>query len=501
MNRFLITLSGLLLCTTLIQAQPATMSYQGFLELAGVPVDSPQNLTFSLHTALVGGTPVWTETQNAVPVSGGIYHVELGSVTTLEGIDFNQALWLEVEVGGTPLTPRTQLQGVPYAHTLQVPATLSGSTITVLGSINTSPTGGTFGIWGQSTSTAGTGVFGRASATTGFSYGVRGESFSSDGRGVYGQATALTGETYGVWGRSLSTNGRGVYGQAATATGLSHGVHGESSSTSGRGVYGRASATTGFSRGVHGESSSTNGTGVFGQATAGTGNTTYGVFGVVTSADGYAGYFTNGNGVYARGHDNNKADLILGGHGSSHSNDDGRIFSDPAYASSDIWLHSNDAVVVKLNSDGNSENADFIIMDKDNTTIFNVNQDGTVTMTNDVIVGGTTVHTSDRNRKEAFEAVDVAALLEEVARLPVQRWQYKGQTIRHLGPTAQDFYAAFGIGHNETTIASVDADGVALAAIQGLYHENRQLRSTLEDLIKRIEGLERESECKADDSQ
>ncbi len=34
---------------------------------------------------------------------------------------------------------------------------------------------------------------------------------------------------------------------------------------------------------------------------------------------------------------------------------------------------------------------------------------------------------------------------------------------------AQDFYAAFGLGNSDTHIGTVDADGVALAAIQGLY--------------------------------
>jgi len=41
-------------------------------------------------------------------------------------------------------------------------------------------------------------------------------------------------------------------------------------------------------------------------------------------------------------------------------------------------------------------------------------------------------------------------------------------TTKHLGPVAQDFHAAFGLGTDDKHIATVDADGVALAAIQGL---------------------------------
>jgi hypothetical protein len=77
---------------------------------------------------------------------------------------------------------------------------------------------------------------------------------------------------------------------------------------------------------------------------------------------------------------------------------------------------------------------------------------------------------SDRARKAAFEGVDPARILAGVSDLPIRTWAYAGDdpTVRHLGPTAQDFHAAFGLGDDDTTITTVDADGVALAAIQGL---------------------------------
>jgi hypothetical protein len=61
-------------------------------------------------------------------------------------------------------------------------------------------------------------------------------------------------------------------------------------------------------------------------------------------------------------------------------------------------------------------------------------------------------------------------VLEQLARLPLSTWRYKAQApgVRHVGPMAQDFRAAFGLGEDERHISSVDADGVALAAIQGL---------------------------------
>jgi hypothetical protein len=78
-------------------------------------------------------------------------------------------------------------------------------------------------------------------------------------------------------------------------------------------------------------------------------------------------------------------------------------------------------------------------------------------------------NTSDRNLKEKFTPVSAREVLDKVAALPLSEWNYKADTgSRHLGPMAQDFRAAFGLGTDERHIATVDADGIALAAIQGL---------------------------------
>ncbi|RME44904.1 MAG: hypothetical protein D6791_12080 [Chloroflexi bacterium] len=78
---------------------------------------------------------------------------------------------------------------------------------------------------------------------------------------------------------------------------------------------------------------------------------------------------------------------------------------------------------------------------------------------------------SDRNAKANFAPVDEREIVARLAAIPIQTWNYKAQapSIRHIGPVAQDFYAAFGVGEDERHISTVDADGVALAAIQGLY--------------------------------
>jgi hypothetical protein len=99
--------------------------------------------------------------------------------------------------------------------------------------------------------------------------------------------------------------------------------------------------------------------------------------------------------------------------------------------------------------------------------------------------------TSDRNLKENFMPTDNQEILERVASLPISRWNFKadGQT-RHIGPMAQDFYAAFNVGTDDKHIATVDEDGVALAAIQGLNEKLKAKDAQIEALEKRLADLE-----------
>jgi hypothetical protein len=98
---------------------------------------------------------------------------------------------------------------------------------------------------------------------------------------------------------------------------------------------------------------------------------------------------------------------------------------------------------------------------------------------------------SDRNVKENFEAVDPRTVLERVAQMPVTTWNLKSQdpSVRHIGPMAQDFHAAFGVGESDRYIGVSDADGVALAAIQGLYQMLQEKQREIDDLKRQVEAL------------
>ena len=108
---------------------------------------------------------------------------------------------------------------------------------------------------------------------------------------------------------------------------------------------------------------------------------------------------------------------------------------------------------------------------------------------------------SDRNAKAELAAVDGRQILTRVAAMPIQTWRYKSQapSVRHIGPMAQDFHAAFEVGEDDKQIDTVDANGVALAAIQGLYQLVKEKDAALAALQQentrleaRLTALERE---------
>ncbi len=109
--------------------------------------------------------------------------------------------------------------------------------------------------------------------------------------------------------------------------------------------------------------------------------------------------------------------------------------------------------------------------------------------------GGVWTNASSRELKEAFAQVDTGDILARVLALPISTWQYKTSSEgRHLGPVAEDFKRAFGLAGDGRSIPTVDADGVALAAIQGLNakleDENAALRVQLDEVLARLARLE-----------
>jgi hypothetical protein len=70
-------------------------------------------------------------------------------------------------------------------------------------------------------------------------------------------------------------------------------------------------------------------------------------------------------------------------------------------------------------------------------------------------------------------------------------WNYKAQpdSVRHIGPMAQDFYAGFGLGEDDRHISTIDAEGVALAAIQEIYRDSLAKDAEIASLTAEVEKL------------
>jgi len=126
-----------------------------------------------------------------------------------------------------------------------------------------------------------------------------------------------------------------------------------------------------------------------------------------------------------------------------------------------------------------------------------------LTNTGNLIIAGTLTQNSDRTTKTDIDPVRPEDILAKVTNLPISTWRLKadGPKVRHLGPMAQDFAEAFGLGEDDRHIAPVDMAGVSLASIQALSRmvtsletakdaEIQTLRQENAGLVKRVEALE-----------
>ena len=115
-------------------------------------------------------------------------------------------------------------------------------------------------------------------------------------------------------------------------------------------------------------------------------------------------------------------------------------------------------------------------------------------------IAGLLTQGSSRTIKTDIVAADPRAALRAVSVLPLAHWSYTADAgVRHVGPMAEDFYRAFGVGSDDKHIAPGDQAGVALLAIQGLDQvvaEKDRRIADLEGRVAALEGLLRELAAK-----
>lgn len=102
--------------------------------------------------------------------------------------------------------------------------------------------------------------------------------------------------------------------------------------------------------------------------------------------------------------------------------------------------------------------------------------------------GGSWTNASDSSIKDQITGIDETLILEKLASLPISSWHYKSEAnhVTHIGPMAQDFKASFGLGDGDKTIATVDADGVNMAAIKALYEQVKSLTKKVQELEAKL---------------
>jgi hypothetical protein len=319
-------------------------------------------------------------------------------------------------------------------------STISGGSENLASGFTSTISGGQGNIAGGNYSIVSGGINNRAQGDYSFAAGV-GASVRPTDKGTFvwsGDWTATNDFTSTGASQFLvnATGGVGIgtnnpAGYQLRVVASGSGVRGETSNGSAWAVSGVNTGTSGNGSGVLGVTASTQGYGVAGSATASGG---VGVLGYASNAGGYGVVAGNTAGGQA---------LLVQGTGSVS----GRVIN------SDVGGY--------LSS------------------------------------GGQWVNKSDRAAKAGFQTLDVGHILNEVVAMPVTRWFYKaeGDGIHHIGPVAQDFHAAFGLGSDDKSIGTVDEGGVALAAIQGLNKkleaDNAALKAKLADVLARLDRLEK----------
>jgi len=115
----------------------------------------------------------------------------------------------------------------------------------------------------------------------------------------------------------------------------------------------------------------------------------------------------------------------------------------------------------------------------------------TLSSTGNMTISGALTENSSRTVKTGFQELDPRQVLDQLVGMPVTTWAYSHDEsgTRHIGPMAEDFYAAYGLGEDNKHIAISDKAGVALAAIKGLNEVVKEKEAEIAQLEKQTTEL------------
>lgn len=530
---------------------PALIHYQGRVVDGANLVSGPVALDFRIFTNQTGGAAVFHATDFVTAIDG-LYSAVIGETVVSGSLDtalLAPQAWLEVTVNATTLTPRERILAVPYAR--QVRGLLITTNRSVVLNPEDGPNGvagsNLLAVVGGGAFNTGVGDFAVVGGGVGNSAG-EGSVVSGGAQNFAEQAFAVIGGGYNNLadaGAVISGGSNNVAGEASVVAG---GVDNRADvpvGVIGGGFSNRVDKIGGtIGGGFANEVFDLDDADGFGTVAGGAYNRAHRSFGSV--GGGYSNQAFGAASTVPGGYENvaGGAFSFAAGRGAVALHDHSFVWSDqsggtlstsatnqfligarggvgintpPGYAfhlraptpSIMIENSGNTPAYLRFKRAADEANDHYIAIGSAGQMVIRVKDADRMTIatngfvgmgisnpTNRLHVAGTVqatayITSSDRNLKENIRPVEPSAVLDKVRELPIATWSFREEPSgTHIGPMAQDFHAAFGFGNTDSGIATVDADGVALAAIQALAEENRQLREALSVLGQRLEALE-----------
>jgi hypothetical protein len=489
-----------------IFAQSTAFTYQGRLNNGGNPANGLYDFRFklatdALDTANVGSAFV----TNAIPVTNGLF------TTTIDfgaGIFNGSNYWLEVDVrtnnpantlNYTMLTPLQAVTPTPNAIYAENAGGVSG--LTVQANTNGEPNM----IAGSSLNMVASGVVG-ATIAGGGAVNFEGTPYANSINGNFGTVSGGFGNNASGLGATVGggfiNSAQGDYSTVAggfenLANGLESTALGNESTANGRistAIGNSAFAQGDFSTalGDNTLASGTDSTAFGNETTAGGDNSAVGggIGNIASGLDatisgGYHNSATNTAATVPGGENN-----VAGGVASFAAGNEAKAINAGAF----VWGDNTGTITTSVAANSVTFRA------SGGYRLFT----GTGAAGAQLLANATSWTTiSDRNAKKNFQSVDTVAVLDKLAAIPVQQWNYKWEKdsdVPNVGPMAQDFKHAFYPGRDDKGISTLEFDGVELAAIQGLNEkvevsirkleaENAELKQSVDELKAMVKQL------------